>query len=568
MSGRRNGSQWEAPSQVPVVDAAFRAWERTELITTDRLCTRILLWHGFLRFFLSASQSLFSLSSSWPDASLTGSQESRMWCLAIGLIMMVAHTWVMSARRVWYEAHREAVVVVVRLLTFTILMAGYVLNGKWEVSRANRQRIVSSRLLFGLLSTVGWQVDNLMSLVLQLMIFVMLRMGLALKVLVHDDDEIWRCSPLGLCRPTSRLPAARQAELYLERGFSFSMRGLIFDFCFVVVVPALVLLVKARHSRLMFEVEVHRARASRGGSGVSDARGASRTPGVYVGHNFATMNLLWERTRAWAPLLEFRDRAKEARFERWHRSHMVTADIVKCFITMASSLAFHRRVLAEYTTPPNMLPNTLILFGSNLLQVFVAVSNRSMYVQHRTSIMSVMRLLLYATSLSIFIGVAKVVYKQGKGADINIGAELHFVLIGVLQAIGMHLLLRTLIAIMAGWGIMTVICRYVVKDLPTISEAEGVVHLFQAEKLGLTFDWLKVKSGTEVLFFMFGTYAAVTIISSVLVEMYCRRLFRVMQEGADIQRGGGRSETLGQVLSEAGPTRRSERRRTSATTRR
>ena len=302
---------------------------------------------------------------------------------------------------------------------------------------------------------------------------------------------------------------------------------------------------------------------------MSDARGTSRTSGVYVGHNFATINLLWERTRAWAPLLEFRDRAKEARFERWHRSHMVTADIVKCFITMMSSLAFHRRVLAEYTTPPNTLPNTLIFFGSNLLQAFVAVSNRRMYVRHRTSIMSVMRLLLYANSLLIFIGVAKVVFKQGKGADINIGADLHFILIGVLQGIGMHLLLRTLIAAMAGWGIMTVICRYVVKDLPKISEAEGVVHFFQAEKLGLTtFDWLKEKTGTEVLIFLYGTYAAITIITSFLVEMYCRRVFRVMQEGADIQHGGGRSETLGQVLSEAEPTRRSERRRRSATTRR
>ena len=119
---------------------------------------------------------------------------------------------------------------------------------------------------------------------------------------------------------------------------------------------------------------------------------------------------------------------------------MVTADIVKCFITMVSSLAFYRRVMAEYTSPPKLLPNTLIFFGSNLLLAFVAVSNRRMYVQHRTSIMSVMRLLLYANSLLIFIGVAKVVFKQGKGADINIGADLHFILIGVLQGIGMHLL--------------------------------------------------------------------------------------------------------------------------------
>ena len=69
-----------------------------------------------------------------------------------------------------------------------------------------------------------------------------------------------------------------------------------------------------------------------------------------------------------------------------------------------------------------------------------------------------------------------------------------------------------------------------------------------------------------MLIFLYGTYAAITIITSVLVEMYCRRVFRVMQEGADIQHGGGRSETLGQVLSEAEPTRRGERRRRSATT--
>ena len=158
-------------SQVTVVDAAFRAWKRTELITTDRLCTRIVFWHSFLRFFLSASQTLFGLSLSWPEASLIGSQESHMWSLAGMIIVLVAHMWVMSARRVWYEAHREAVVVVVRLLMFKVPIAGYVLSGAWEVSRGN---VVVSRLFWGLLSTVGWHVDYLTSLVLQLTIFVML----------------------------------------------------------------------------------------------------------------------------------------------------------------------------------------------------------------------------------------------------------------------------------------------------------------------------------------------------------------------------------------------------------
>ena len=45
-----------------------------------------------------------------------------------------------------------------------------------------------------------------------------------------------------------------------------------------------------------------------------------------------------------------------------------------------------------------------------------------------------MRLLLFANSLLIFIGIGKVVYKQA-GADINMGADLHFILIGVVQGL-------------------------------------------------------------------------------------------------------------------------------------
>ena len=141
--------------------------------------------------------------------------------------------------------------------------------------------------------------NNLLNLVLQLTLFVVLRMGLALKVLTHDTNEEWRCSPLGTCSPSSRLSAARQAELIGpsgDRGFSFSMRGFTFDLFFVVVMPALILLVKMRHSRLMFDLETLRADpAARQGSGTSDIPRATRIPGMDIGRNFATINLLWER---------------------------------------------------------------------------------------------------------------------------------------------------------------------------------------------------------------------------------------------------------------------------------
>ena len=544
---------------MPAVDAAFLAWERKELIATDRVCTRTMLGLATLWVITVAIRVRVRFSS---DSRFLGDVKSHIMALLGNCIVLAAHTWSMR-RRVWYEANREAVVVVVRFLLLAIPMEAYVRSGAWEVSKSN---LVVARLVWGLLSTVGWQVNNLLNLVLQLTLFVLLRMGLALKVLTHDTNEEWRCSPLGTCSPSSRLSAARQAELIGpsgDRGFSFSMRGFTFDLFFVVVMPALILLVKMRHSRLMFDLETLRADpAARQGSGTSDIPRATRIPGMDIGRNFATINLLWERIRAWVPLLEFRDGATEARFEKWHRSLMVNADVMKCCLTMVSTVVFHKRLLKEFRYPPDdLLFVTLFYFASNLLQLCVIVSSRSLYVKYRTIIMCVLRVAFFINSSFLMIRIGDCLFEQPEGVVVRLVADVHFSIIGAFQAIGMHLLLRTFIPVLGAWCIVTSMAMPKLRAKPRISAMKGTVHLFQLERLGFTFDGLKDKTVGDVFIILVMGYMVISLITSVLVETYCRRTF-MMQESADVQgRGGQSSETRGQVMSEAEHPRRSARRR-------
>ena len=544
---------------MPAVDAAFLAWERKELIATDRVCTRTMLGLATLWVITVAIRVRVRFSS---DLRFLGDVKSHIMALLGNCIVLAAHTWSMR-RRVWYEANREAVVVVVRFLLLAIPMEAYVRSGAWEVSKSN---LVVARLVWGLLSTVGWQVNNLLNLVLQLTLFVVLRMGLALKVLTHDTNEEWRCSPLGTCSPSSRLSAARQAELIGpsgDRGFSFSMRGFTFDLFFVVVMPALILLVKMRHSRLMFDIETLRADpAARQGSGTSDIPRATRIPGMDIGRNFATINLLWERIRAWVPLLEFRDGATEARFEKWHRSLMVNADVMKCCLTMVSTVVFHKRLLKEFRYPPDdLLFVTLFYFASNLLQLCVIVSSRSLYVKYRTIIMCVLRVAFFINSSFLMIRIGDCLFEQPEGVVVRLVADVHFSIIGAFQAIGMHLLLRTFIPVLGAWCIVTSMAMPKLRAKPRISTMKGTVHLFQLERLGFTFDGLKDKTVGDVFIILVMGYMVISLITSVLVETYCRRTF-MMQESADVQgRGGQSSETRGQVMSEAEHPRRSARRR-------
>ena len=66
---------------------------------------------------------------------------------------------------------------------------------------------------------------------------------------------------------------------------------------------------------------------------------------------------------------------------------------------------------------------------------------------------------------------------------------------------------------------------------------KGTVHLFQLERLGFTFDGLKDKTVGDVFIILVMGYMVISLITSVLVETYCRRTF-MMQESADVQGRG------------------------------
>ena len=187
--------------------AEFDSWERKVLVATDKLCT-------LMSFVLQVMAMLF-LFGSWSaqPGSRLNADASLVWANALKTATLAAHVWVMRARRGWYAVHREAVVVAVRLLTFTFIMAGYVHSGAWEVSKS---WFVIVRLFWGLWGTVGWQVSTLLSLVFQLALFTLLRLGLALKEFVLDTKEEWRCAPMAICWPSSKLSAVRRQNSNLS----------------------------------------------------------------------------------------------------------------------------------------------------------------------------------------------------------------------------------------------------------------------------------------------------------------------------------------------------------------
>ena len=521
--------------------AEFDSWERKVLVATDKVCT-------LMSFVIQVVAILF-LFGSWsaqpgsrlnPDASL-------VWAIALKTATLAAHVWVMRARRGWYAVHREAVVVAVRLLTFTFIMAGYVHSGTWGVSKS---WIVIARLFWGLWGTVGWQVSTLLSLVFQLALFTLLRLGLALKEFVLDTKEEWRCAPMAICWPSSKLSAMRRAELELELDFSFTKRGFILDFSFVVVMPALILLVKKRHSRLMFAIENQRARrTSRGRSPPQEvgqrssmnvrSNGMRRTSDIDEAFRLGSQitdvfKKFWKGSTVWAPLMEFRDPVMEARFEYWHRSQMLTVDLLKCGVSLVTSSLYYTRVRPAY---PSTQFTSLFYFLVNLLQTYIMLTHKRTYVQYRTQFIIGLRLVLVANSVTNVLSLinSPVVGEGGSGG------------LAAIQAIGMHLLMRSFIMTFAAMIVISfvVIKRMAVEGL--FSRIEGVKPSVLLEKIGFSFGWFENKTQTEIMLLPLFAYTLVSLLTTFVVENRHRTVFLRMQVHSDTHDDGRQSEVIRQA---------------------
>ena len=564
--------------------ADFSAWERKVLLLTDQLCTRLTL-----TLHVVAMPFLFGPWAARPVTSLADDL-SRVWSNALVTATLVALAWVMRARRAWYEANRVSIVVTVRSLTLAFLLMGYVHSGAWDVSRP---QLVISRLFWGVWGTVGWQVDNLLSLVVQLAFFVFLRMSLALKESALDEIEDWRCSPMGICSPSAKLPAARRAELELEADFSFSMRGFIFDFGFLVVMPALILLVKKRHSRLMFAVENQRAITSRGrvpsrqgGDRASmsvSSTGSRMTSSIdgdfgLFSQTTNAFKKFWKRTTVWVPLMEFPDPAMEARFEYWHRLQMFTIDSLKCGVSLISSSVFYARVNSVSSTPQSKRFNTVLYFVVNLLQICFMLTQKRTYIQYRTPLIIGLRLMLYANSIITFFGILNF-----QRADTDTDDVMHFslevpLLLGVIQAIGMHLLMRSFIVTFVS---MACIFATFIRSMAVggaVSSIKGLQVSFLLERIGLRFDWFKNKTQTEMFIPPTMLYGLISVLTTFVVESRYRTIFLRIQGDSESHDDARQVEAIRQsrfyrntaseagLAEDSGGIRRSVRRRTSTRT--
>ena len=519
------------------------------MVATDKICT-------LMSFVLQVVAMLF-LFGSWSaqPGSRLNADASFVLANALKTATLAAHVWVMRARRGWYAVHREAVVVAVRLLTFTFIMAGYVHSGAWEVSKS---WFVIARLFWGLWGTVGWQVSTLLSLVFQLALFTLLRLGLALKEFVLDTKEEWRCAPMAICWPSSKLSAMRRAELELEQDFSFTKRGFILDFSFVVVMPALILLVKKRHSRLMFAIENQRARrTSRGRLPPQEvgqrssmnvrSNGMRRTSDIDEAFRLGSQitdvfKKFWKGSTVWAPLMEFRDPVMEARFEYWHRSQMFTVDLLKCGVSLVTSSLYYIRVRPA---SPSTQFTSSFYFLVNLLQTYIMLTQKQTYVQYRTQFIIGLRLVLVANSVTNFLSLlnSPVVGEGG----FNLSMMEISLLLAAIQAIGMHLLMRSFIMTFAAMNVISFVVTKRMAVEGFFSRIEGVKSSVLLEKIGFSFGWFENKTQTEMMLLPLLAYTLVSLLTTFVVENRHRTVFLRMQVHSDTHDDGRQSEVIRQA---------------------
>jgi len=434
-------------------------------------------------------------------------------------------------------------------------MAGYVHSGAWEVSKS---WFVIARLFWGLWGTVGWQVSTLLSLVFQLALFTLLRLGLALKEFVLDTKEEWRCAPMAICWPSSKLSAMRRAELELEQDFSFTKRGFILDFGFVVVMPALILLVKKRHSRLMFAIENQRARrTSRGRLPPQEvgqrssmnvrSNGMRRTSDIDEAFRLGSQitdvfKKFWKGSTVWAPLMEFRDPVMEARFEYWHRSQMFTVDLLKCGVSLVTSSLYYIRVRPA---SPSTQFTSLFYFLVNMLQTYIMLTQKKTYVQYRTQFIIGLRLVLVANSVTNFLSLlnSPVVGEGG----FNLSMMEIPLLLAAIQAIGMHLLMRSFIMTFAAMNVISFVVTKRMAVEGFFSRIEGVKSSVLLEKIGFSFGWFENKTQTEMMLLPLLAYTLVSLLTTFVVENRHRTVFLRMQVHSDTHDDGRQSEVIRQA---------------------
>ena len=315
-------------------------------------------------------------------------------CLTLAL---VSHLYIIRSHGQQYIAYREQIVCSVRVLAVMSCVMMWASSG-WDLSR---QQLVCSRLLFGAFCSLGWQLRAYFSFVLQTLLLILIRF---LMYTVKRRDPDVRCSPLAICELTdpSRLPSGVPTHFTLADhdtkqpdtlGFSYSHRGFFFDLTFIVLIPWVLVRIKQRHSRSMFQDEENRRDDRRSGT-ESRRRGRRGQDDVAGGRVWSdtTQSRVWHLTRRFAPLMEFRDEELERRFDWWHRNVMTRVDLLRAMVSMFTGLMWSRRLSVFFGLSSWVIGASYIF--TQLVQFLFITHNHSFYVRHRSVFVLTQKMLI------------------------------------------------------------------------------------------------------------------------------------------------------------------------------
>ena len=176
-------------------------------------------------------------------------------------------------------------------------------------------------------------------------------------------------------------------------GFSYSHRGFFFDLTFIVLIPWVLVRIKQRHSRSMFQYEENRRDDRRSGT-ESRRRGRRGQDDVAGGRVWSdtTQSRVWRLTRRFAPLMEFRDEELERRFDWWHRNVMTRVDLLRTMVSMFTGLMWSRRLSVFFGLSSWVIGASYIF--TQLVQFLFITHNHSFYVRHRSVFVLTQKMLI------------------------------------------------------------------------------------------------------------------------------------------------------------------------------
>jgi hypothetical protein len=186
--------------------------------------------------------------------------------------------------------------------------------------------------------------------------------------------------------------------------------------------------------------------------------------------------------------------------------------------------------------------------------------------------------MLYANSIITFFGILNF-----QRADTDTDDVMHFslevpLLLGVIQAIGMHLLMRSFIVTFVS---MACIFATFIRSMAVggaVSSIKGLQVSFLLERIGLRFDWFKNKTQTEMFIPPTMLYGLISVLTTFVVESRYRTIFLRIQGDSESHDDARQVEAIRQsrfyrntaseagLAEDSGGIRRSVRRRTSTRT--